>query len=106
MKKIDEQSLLLEKISALKLQQAVELEDLKHQMRITYNSIQPLNLIKSTLHELISSVDVQADLVTGAGNVLTGLVSKNPLLATFQKPINKIINTLLRAIINRFSPKK
>jgi hypothetical protein len=106
MKTIDERSLLKQKIIALELQQTTDLEDLKHQLKITYSSIQPLNLIKSTLHELISSVDVQADLVTGAGNVLTGLVSKNPLLATFQKPINKIINALLRVIINRFSDKK
>lgn len=106
MKKIDEQSLLLEKISALENRQEQELVVLKEALKETYESINPLNLIKSSLHELISSVDVQADLVTGAGNVLAGLVSKNPLLATFQKPINKVINTLLRFVINRFSNKK
>lgn len=106
MKKIDEQSLLLEKISALENRQEQELVVLKEALKETYDSINPLNLIKSSLHELISSVDVQADLVTGAGNVLTVLVSKNPLLATFQKPINKVINTLLRFVINRFSNKK
>ena len=106
MKKIDERSLLLEKISALENRQELELVVLKEALKETYESINPLNLIKSSLHELISSVDVQADLVTGAGNVLTVLVSKNPLLATFQKPINKVINTLLRFVINRFSNKK
>lgn len=106
MKKIDERSLLLEKISALENRQEQELVVLKEVLKETYESINPLHLIKSSLHELISSVDVQADLVTGAGNVLTGLVSKNPLLATFQKPINKVINTLLRFVINRFSNKK
>jgi hypothetical protein len=106
MKKIDERSLLLEKISALENRQEQELVVLKEALKETYESIKPLNLIKSSLHELISSVDVQTDLVTGAGNVLTALVSKNPLLATFQKPINKVINTLLRFVINRFSNKK
>lgn len=106
MKKIDERNLLLEKISALENRQEQELVVLKEALKETYDSINPLNLIKSSLHELISSVDVQADLVTGAGNVLTVLVSKNPLLATFQKPINKVINTLLRFVINRFSNKK
>jgi hypothetical protein len=106
MKTRDERSLLREKIIVLENSQKEELMSLKEALKSTYESIQPLNLLKSTLHELTSSVEVQSDLVTGAGNIISVLISKNPIIATFQKPINKLINHLLRFVINRFSEKK
>lgn len=106
MKTKDERSLLREKIIVLEIRQKEELISLKESLKSTYESIQPMNLLKSTLHQFTSSEEVQSDLVTGAGNIISVLMAKNPIVATFQKPINKIINSLLRFVIHRFTDKK
>lgn len=106
MKTRDERSLLMEKIISLENRQKEELIILKDAVKITFESIKPINLLKSTIHELTSSVEIKTDLVVGAGNIISGLLSKNPLLATFQKPINKLINSFLQFVVDRFTVKK
>lgn len=84
--------------------QKEELMSLKETLKSTYESIEPFNLFKSIFHELTSSVEVQS-LVRGAGNIISVLITKNPIVATFQKLKNKLINHLFRFVINRFSKK-
>jgi hypothetical protein len=106
MKTIDEKEALMLKILALELQQARELLVLKEQLKITYESVKPLNFLKSTFHSITTSPDVKNDLINGATNMTSYFMSTNPILSTFQKPIKKVISTALHFLLKQFVNKK
>ncbi|MCZ8196273.1 MAG: hypothetical protein O9267_01545 [Flavobacterium sp.] len=106
MKTPDERGVLMQKIIALQHQQAQELIVLKEQLKLTYESVRPLNFLKATLHDMTTSPQVKTDLVSGAVNMTSFLLSKNPVLSTFQQPIKKVVATVLKFVFKKFiSPK-
>lgn len=64
------------KIEELEQKQARELEALKAQLRTTYNGIQPLNLIKSTLNDIVKTPDIQDSLLNTGIGLTAGYLAK------------------------------
>jgi hypothetical protein len=55
---------------------------------------------------MTTSPQVKTDLVSGAVNMTSFLLSKNPVLSTFQQPIKKVVATVLKFVFKKFiSPK-
>lgn len=68
---------LKESIRLLELRQAEEGRLLKEQFRITYESLKPVNLIKSSILELTSSTEIKNNLFESLLAVISGYLSKN-----------------------------
>lgn len=102
MKTSNVKTALIEKIAALQLKQSEELDSLRMQFQITHESFKPLNLIKSTLHDVTSSPQIKEDFLNGALNLATGLISKNVLFGITEKPIKNLISTFFKFVVRKF----
>lgn len=68
---------LKESIRLLEIRQAEEGRLLKEQFRITYESLKPVNLIKSSILELTSSTEVKNNLFESLLAVISAYLSKD-----------------------------
>jgi len=105
MKESNEKTELIEKIAALQIKQSEELNSLKMQFQITSDSLKPLNFIKSTLHDVTSSPEIKVDLINGAVNLATGLITTNFLFKAAEKPIKSLVSTLFKFAIRKLTTK-
>jgi hypothetical protein len=94
-----EKELLTEKIIALQTLQATQFDALKQQFEITYQSLRPINLLKNTLHEAITSPDITNNLLNNAIGITTGYISKRVFTGTSHNPLIKLTGSLLQFTI-------
>jgi hypothetical protein len=92
---IKQQDMINESIRLLQQKQALQLIQLKDQFHKTYESLKPLNLIKSTLHEATDSSEVKNDLLNNVIELASTYLSKKLLGDTSHSPIKRTIGTLL-----------
>jgi hypothetical protein len=93
-------------IEKLKEKQAQEIYQLKTQFEKTYEGIKPINLIKNTISEVATSVDLRNGILNNAIGLATGYVSKKILLGSTHNPFKKILGTLIEFGIANFIAKK
>ncbi len=92
--------ILAEAISLLENKQAEELKLLKEQFHQTYESLKPINLIKSTFQEVQASPNIKRDVLNTAVGLATGYLSKKVLTNdSSQTPIKKMLGTILQFAI-------
>lgn len=96
---------LKESIRLLEIRQVEEGQALKEQFRITYESLKPLNLIKSSLNELTSSVEVKNSLFETIVSILTGYLTKKMMVSSKSNPFMKILGALLQFGVTSFVAK-
>lgn len=96
---MSEEDLLNEKIAALQTLQAMQLEVLKLQLEITYQSLRPVNLLKNTLHEIVTSEEIKENLLNSVIGISTGYLSKKILTGTSHNPLVKLAGSLLQFTI-------
>lgn len=96
MEKITSINQLKESISLLEIKQANDARLLKEQFNITYESIQPVNLIKSTLHDLITSPNLKENMLNGALSMAAGYFSKKAAIGSTHNPLKQLLGTLLQ----------
>ena len=96
MKKKPEKDELTEAIRLLKNKQAGELQVLRDQFKLTYESIKPINLIKNTLHQVATSSEIRNNLLNNAVGLATGFVAKKLLLGKTHNPVKKILGTIFQ----------
>lgn len=106
MKTTDEKAALIEKIAKLQLKQSEDLHNLKMQFQLTYESFKPLNFIKDTFHDITSSPEIKNDLLNGAVNLASNLITGNLLFKTTDKPIKNLVGTFFKFIVRKFIVKK
>lgn len=94
-----EEELLNEKIIALQAIQAMQLEVLKLQLEITYQSLRPVNLLKNTLHEISTSEEIKENLLNNVIGISTGYLSKKVFTGTSHNPLVKLAGSLLQFTI-------
>ena len=95
MKKNNHIDCLNAQIASLQLKQENELLLLKQQMHLTYESLKPINLIKNTFKEMVSSPDFKSNIFKSALGLLTGYFSKKILVGSSHNPIKKVLGTVL-----------
>ena len=99
MKTTDQKQLLLQRIQTLEMQQTMELSDLKQQIHLSFESLSPLNFIKSTLHDITSSPDIKADLWQGVVGLTSGyLTTKVGVLGLAQKPVRSLLGWIAKKL--------
>lgn len=87
--------LLDEAIVLLENKQALELRLLKEQFQTTYESLKPINLIKSTFKEVGTSPDLKKDILNTALGLATGYLTKNPV-SLAGTPVKKMLGTIAK----------
>jgi hypothetical protein len=107
MKTIDNKEALLQKITFLENKQTQELQSLKDQFQVTFESLKPLNFIKSTFSEVTSSPGIGTDLLMGAINLTTSYLSSQIAMGSkSHNPVKKILGSALKFVMKKFSDKK
>lgn len=104
MKTITNSQELEEKINFLREKRNQEMQMLKDQFHATYESFKPLNFIKDTFHDMVSSPETKTDIVSGVFNLTTnflsskiGLGPNNPLKSLVRKGLNFVVGKLIGA---------
>lgn len=104
MRSKNETDSLNELIILQELKYDTELELLKEQFHIAYESIKPVNLIKSVLHEVTASPEIKNDMASNVIGLGTGFLSKKLLVDGSHSPIKRVIGTVVQfAIANLVS---
>lgn len=77
-----------------------ELKALKEQFDLTYESLKPVNLIKSLFHEVTTSPEIKNDLVGNTIGLGVGFLSKRLLVNNSHSPVKKVLGTILQFAMN------
>ena len=71
-----------------------DLEQLKYQFDVAYESIKPINLVKNLFQQVTASPDIRNNLLSNIIGFSTGFISKKLLLGSSHNPIKKVLGTL------------
>ncbi len=95
MKHIKTSANLKEAILQLEQSRAMEGYILKEQMQLAFESIKPINIIKSTFNEVISSEDLKGNLLNTAVGITIGYLSKKLFVGMSGNPVKRLLGTAL-----------
>jgi hypothetical protein len=104
MKSKNETDSLNELIILQELKYDTELEALSEQFQVAYESLKPINLIKSLFHEVTVAPEIKNDLANNVIGLGTGFLSKKLLVDGSHSPVKRVIGTIAQfAIANLVS---
>ena len=99
MNKINQTEALNKTIAALQEKKEIEFSLLKEQFKITYESLKPINLIKSTLANVASSPELKNNVLNNVIGLTTGYLSKKVILGKTRNPIKILLGSLFQFAI-------
>lgn len=82
-----------------------ELELLNVQFHLAYESLKPINLFKSVLHEVTASPEIKNDVVDNIIGLGTGFLSKKLLVDGSHSTVRRIIGTVAQFAVTNFVSK-
>lgn len=82
MKTRNQKTILMEHIVALQKQQEIDLQELKEQYHTTINSFSTVNLIKTSLQEVLTTPHLTSNIIQGAIGMGTQYLSKTIFKST------------------------
>ena len=97
---------LKESIRRVEIRQAEEGKILKEQFRITYESLKPVNLIKSSLKELVNSVDIKNSIFETIVSIVSGYVGQKFIVNSKSSVFKKIMGVLMQFGVTSIVSKK
>jgi hypothetical protein len=83
-------------IELLEAEQVVELQRLKEQFYPAYESLKPVNLLKSTLKDIRSSPYLIDNIIGTALGLATGYLSKKMVVGVSVNRVRKLIGSILQ----------
>ncbi|WKK74730.2 hypothetical protein QYS49_23985 [Marivirga salinae] len=101
----NETDALTVRISQLEEKRAEELSILKAQFQTTKESLEPFNLIKSTIDKVSSSSEIKNNIIGSAIGIGTAVFSKKILMGGSHNPIKNILGTLIQFAIGNVVSK-
>ncbi len=87
--------LILEKESERELHQIL----LKNEFRLAFESLKPINIIKNTLKQVVSSPEVKSTLINSAIGFISGFVAKKLFVGGSNNPITKIGGSMIGNLV-------
>jgi hypothetical protein len=93
--KINSEIALSAVIVELEAKQIAEGKLLKEQFQLTYESLKPVNLIKSTFQEVVASQDLKDNLLNTSIGLTAGYLSKVLFEGTTHNPVKKLLGSAL-----------
>lgn len=106
MKTTNQKAVLMEQIKALQTKQSTDLENLKTQYQMTIASFKTVNLIKTSLQEIITTPNLTSNLIGGTLGMGTGYLLKNILTDSDNSPIKKILGKVVKLALKRWVGRK
>lgn len=101
----NETDALSEKIAELSEKRDRELVLLKKQFSVATESLNPINLIKSTFHEVTSSPEVRNDFLGSAVGLGTGFLSRKIMFGSSHNPVKRLLGTVMQFAITNVVSK-
>ncbi len=95
MKKKDETAALKQTIALLKIREEQELQSLKEQFNLSFESLKPVNLIRHSLKQVIATPGFKSTLVKASVGLATGYLSNKVLFSAAQRPVKKVLGIIL-----------
>ncbi len=83
-------------ILKLENKQAAEGVLLKEQFNLTYESLKPINLVKTTLKELVTAPDLKEDLLKTSISIASGYFSKKLAIGSSDNPFKQLLGSFLQ----------
>lgn len=105
MKKTTLNTQLQELINILEAKQAKEEALLIIQFKLTYESLKPISLIKSTIVELTSLSNLNGNFFDTSVSLVAGFISKKILIGSTHNPIKQIFGGLVQMGVTSFVSK-
>ncbi len=96
MQNISSYSSLKNAILLLEVEQGVKAQLFKNQLRITYESLKPVNLIRKSLHDISSSPDLVDNILGVATGIASGFLTRKIFIGASGNIIRKILGTVLQ----------
>jgi hypothetical protein len=97
---------LIEAIRILELKQKQEVLLLKEQFRLTYDHFKPVNLIKDTINNLITTPNLNKNILSTVLSIAAGYASKKIVIGENKNPIKQLLGSLLQmGVTNLVSSK-
>lgn len=105
MKNRNETDALDELILVQEMKYTNDLEQLKEQFHLAYESVKPINLVKNLFHQVTTSPEIKNDLVSNAIGLGTGFLSKRFLMGTSHNPVKKVLGNLVQFAVGNLVSK-
>ena len=102
MQKITSTDGLKNAIQLLEVKQAANRNQLKEQFHATIESFRPVNMLKSTLHDISSSPDLIDDILGTVFGLATGLISNLVLKGIGSARFRKLLSPVLQSGVTNF----
>jgi hypothetical protein len=71
----------------------------------TYESLKPLNIIKNSIHEIISDPELKTSFVNSAMGYVAGLVAKKAVVGKSYNPLTNIWGSLVGVLVSKMTAK-
>jgi hypothetical protein len=88
--------LLKAKIADLEIKQAEEGKAFREELMSTYESLKPVNLIKSSIKDFTSSAELKKTLFEAVVVLVNGLITKTLISSSKGNPLLKLLTTLMQ----------
>lgn len=75
--------------------------ELKNQFHVTYESLKPLNIIKTTLQQAMASPDIGSNLLNTGIGLAAGFIAKKLATGGTRNPITRMLGTILEVVVAR-----
>ena len=95
MQKINSEASLRSAILLLESKQAEEGRILKEQFLIAYESMKPVNMVKSAFKEIVASHNLKDDLLGASAGLAAGYIAKIAVRGITKNPIKRLIGSAL-----------
>ncbi|MBK7871487.1 MAG: hypothetical protein IPJ74_12835 [Saprospiraceae bacterium] len=105
MQKINSETDLRAAILLLENKQKEEGKVMREQFHIAYDSIRPINLIKSTFREAAASQEIKDNILTVSVGLTAGYLSKALFVNVSNSPFRRLLGTVLQLSITNIVVK-
>ena len=99
MKKSDYCKAFEESILAKEAELELEGRLLKVHFKQTYESLKPINLIKNTFKQAISSPEIKDNITNTVLGMATGFISKKLVVGNTHNPLTNILGKVIEAVV-------
>lgn len=96
MKKITATNQLQEMIVLLEIEHLHNEELVKAQFKVTYDSLKPVNIIKNTIQDVLSTPILNSSMLQSAIGIVTGYFSKKAVVGESHNKVREIAGTILQ----------
>jgi len=83
-------------IQILETEQEIKVQLLKEQIILVHNSIKPINLLKSTVNDFVTSPYLIDNILGGAVGLATGYLSKKIVIGTSGNLFRKLLGVVMQ----------